>query len=325
MAKLSQVTRAVTLLPAAASLVRRHGRPPAVLYFGESPGDDLLATAVLRQWRTERGSRAWYMTRYPELFAGNPDVGLLLDYSPPLAGALALFGGRRIRLSYHDYDPLEDRSRAPAVHIIDLMCASAGLPPVGEPVPVIHLSEADVAAPQLPTPYAAVQSSVLSAAMPIRNKEWPPDRMQAVVDRLRDRLTIVQLGAATDPPLRGAEDLRGRTTLREAAAILSGAAVFVGMVGFLMHLARAVSTPAVVVFGGREHPAQSGYPGNENLFTAMHCSPCWLWNRCPYDRECLARITADDVVAGVERVLARILQPIRLGHDAGEDPHRSTG
>jgi hypothetical protein len=325
MAHPSQLARALTLIPRAAALVARHGRPPAVLYFGGSPGDDLLATAVLLQWRQARGSRAWYLTRHPALFDGNPDVGLTLDYSPPLAGALSLLGTRRIRLKYHDYDPRDDRSRAPAGHIINLMCASAGLPPLEDPAPVLTLSPLEIAAHDLPAPYVAVQSSVRSAAMPIANKEWPPERMQEVVTRLHGRIAVVQLGSATDPPLEGARDLRGKTTLRQAAAILSMASAFIGMVGFLMHAARAVGTPSVIVFGGREHPTQSGYPGNENLFTAMECSPCWLWNRCPFDRECLARITPAQVVEAVDRVLARIVHYSHFGHDAGEDPHRTSG
>jgi ADP-heptose:LPS heptosyltransferase len=149
----------------------------------------------------------------------------------------------------------------------------------------------------------AVQSSVRSARMPIANKEWFPDRMQAVVRALAADAEIVQLGAAADPPLDGATDLRGRTTAREAAAVIAGSRVFVGMVGFLMHVAAAVGTPSVVVFGGREHPSQSGYPWNRNLFTELSCSPCWLWNHCPYDRECMRRVEAADVVAHARRLL----------------------
>lgn len=303
MRRLRQLTAAAAELPRAAALIGRHGRPDAVLYFGESPGDDLLATAVVRQWRHVRGTRPWYLTSHPDLFTGNLDVALTPGYSPALAGALSLFGVRRVRLKYHDYDATEDRSLAPPGHIINLMCASAGLPPLDDPRPVLTLSPAEVAACAIPTPYVAVQSSVLSAAMPIANKEWPPGRMQDVVARLRGRIEVVHLGSTTDPPLEGVRDLRGKTTLREAAAVLSRASVLIGMVGYLMHAARAVGTPSVVVFGGREHPAQSGYSGNENLFTAMECSPCWLWNRCPYDRECLSRITPEDVIAAVDRVL----------------------
>lgn len=274
------------------------------MYFGESPGDDLLATAVLAQWHRVRGMRPWYLTRHPDLFEGNPDVALTLDYTPALAGALTVLGVPRVRLKYHDYNPADDRSLAPAEHMINLMCASAGLPPTDDPSPRIYLT-ADEKAPYaaLP-PYVAFQSSVMSARMPIGNKEWFVDRMQEVVDRLRGRIGLVQVGVAADPLLRGLTDRRGLSK-RENAAILAGAAVFVGLASFQMHLARAVGTPSVIVYGGREHPTQSGYPANENLFTAIECSPCWLWNRCPYDRECMQRITSADVVAAVEATLRR--------------------
>jgi hypothetical protein len=284
---------AAALLPRAARLLRDHGRPPAVLYFGESPGDDLLATAVLRQWRTVHGTRPWYMTKHRALFDRNPDVALLLDYAPRLAGALTLLGVPRHRLAYHAYDAATDRSRAPEhVHVINLMCAAAGLPPIPDPVPILTLDAQPERANCI-----AVQSSMRSAAMPIANKEWFVDRMQAVVDDLGRGSEIVQLGAATDPPLANVRDLRGRTTIREAAAVLAGSHLFIGMVGFLMHLARAVGTRSVIVYGGREHPSQSGYGVNTNLFTELPCSPCWYWNRCPYDRECMRRITAADVIA----------------------------
>src|SRR5262249_91102 len=87
-ARLRQLARAGPLVPRASELVRRYGRPPAVLYFGEAPGDDLMATAVIAQWRAVRGTRPWYLTRHPGLFEHNPDVGLVLDYEPELAGAL---------------------------------------------------------------------------------------------------------------------------------------------------------------------------------------------------------------------------------------------
>jgi hypothetical protein len=306
MGRLRQAVRLGTLLPRAAGLIRQHGRPPAAIYFGESPGDDLLATAVIRQWRRVHGTRPWYLTRHPSLFTGNQDVGLVLDYSPELAGALRVFGVPRRRLIYHRYDPSADRSVAPeGIHIINLMCHAAGLPPIDDPAPVLWLSPDEIARPTRPR--IVVQSSVMSAAMPIRTKEWSVDRVQAVVDALhRDHrdVEIVQLGTSTDPPLAHVVDYRGRTTIREAAGVLAGAAVFVGLVGFLMHLARAVETPSVIVFGGREHPSQSGYPANRNLFTELPCSPCWFWNHCPYEHECMKRIDVQTVLEQVRQLLA---------------------
>jgi hypothetical protein len=276
-----------------------------VLYFGEAPGDDLLATAVLRHWHEVRGSRAWYLTRHPQIFQGNRDVGLVLDYSPELAGALNVLGVPRRRLTYHPYDPATDRSVAPRdVHIINLMCQAAGLPAIADPVPVLTLAPEEIV--RAGRTRVAVQSSVMGAAMPIRTKEWRLERMQAVVDALRGDAEIVQLGTARDPLLSGVVDYRGRTTLREAAGVLAGAPVFIGMVGFLMHLARAVGTRSVIVFGGREQPSQSGYSVNHNLFTELPCSPCWFWNRCPYGHECMERITAADVIGAARQLLQEV-------------------
>lgn len=301
--RLRQIAGAARGVPAALSLMQRHGRPSAVLYFGESPGDDLLATAVLRRWHQTRGRRAAYLTNHAQLFERNPDVAFTAPYDPALAGAFQLLGVTRKRLVYHAYDPTTDRSLAPrGTHIIDLMCRAAGLPALPDPHPTITLAPDEIVRSRRPR--ILVQSSVLSARMPIANKEWLPDRMQAVADALGHDGEVVQLGAASDLPIEGVTDLRGRTSLREAAGIMAGARLFVGMVGFLMHLAAAVGTRSVIVYGGREHPTESGYPENRNLFTELPCSPCWLWNTCPYEHECMRRITADEVIWEARRVLA---------------------
>jgi ADP-heptose:LPS heptosyltransferase len=298
----TELAGVVAKLPRALSLAGRYGRPAAVMYFGESPGDDLLATAVVRQWRRMRGSRVAYLTRYPELFTGNDDVAFTAPYDPMLAGAFQLLGVPRIRLAYHTYDPNTDRSIAPAgTHLINLMCASADLPPIERPLPILNFSPAE----RHPAQHRRVvlQSSVMSARIPILTKDWFPDRMQAVADALRGDAELVQLGSRSDPFIQGTLDLRGRTTLREAAATLAGARLFIGMVGYLMHAAAATGTPSVVIYGGREHPEQSGYAQNRNLFTTLHCSPCWLWHHCPYDRECMREITAGDVIAAARELL----------------------
>jgi ADP-heptose:LPS heptosyltransferase len=136
-------------------------------------------------------------------------------------------------------------------------------------------------------------------------KEWFPERFQEVVSALRHKYNFVQIGLKSDPPLDGVLDMRGKTSLRQAAAIMSGSWVFVGLVGLLMHLARAVDCRSVIIFGGREAPNQSGYSCNENLFAELACSPCWRWSRCAHDRECMKMITADRVIEGIERQVSR--------------------
>lgn len=320
-----QALGAAALLPQAASLLLRRGRPGAVLYFGVAPGDDVLATAVVRQWRRVRGTKPAYLTNHPGLFENNPDVAWTAPYSPELAGALSMLGIPRRRLKYHDYDAAADRSVGPPGHFIELMCRSAGLPPMEDPIPRVFLTAEELESPGGERPRVALQSSALSAKFSIGNKDWYPERMQEVVDRLRDRAEVVQLGLASDPALKGVTDLRGKTSVRDAAIVLARSSVFVGMATFLMHLARAVDTPSVIVYGGREDPAVSGYDINRNITTAMECSHCWLWNRCPLDRECMKRISAADVAAAVDGAMARIVHREIPGHDAGANPYRPSG
>jgi ADP-heptose:LPS heptosyltransferase len=180
--------------------------------------------------------------------------------------------------------------------------------------PYLSLSGRERAAGRLTSRQIVVHSSGMSGEAAMRNKEWFADRFQGVVDALRDTFNFVQLGAASDPPLDGCIDLRGRTTLRESAAIVSQSVLFLGQVGFPMHLARAVDRPAVIVYGGREMPWQSGYPCNTNLSTPLPCAPCWRWNACdnPIERECMRRIGVDEVVAAVRARAARADEPLEV-------------
>jgi ADP-heptose:LPS heptosyltransferase len=144
----------------------------------------------------------------------------------------------------------------------------------------------------------------------MNNKEWYPERFQEVVDQLLGEVSFVQLGSKSDPPIKGALDLRGKTSFRESAAILAASRVFIGIEGFPMHLARAVDCRSVIIYGGREDPQILGYACNENLVGAMPCAPCWQRNRCDYDRECMRMIDAEQVVAAVQKQLARYGSPI---------------
>ena len=146
----------------------------------------------------------------------------------------------------------------------------------------------------------------------MQNKNWYTERYEEVIDALRNRYEFIQLGSTGDPLLKGTTDWRGRTNIRATAAILSHARLYIGHVGFLMHLARAVECPSVIIYGGREAPRQSGYYCNFNLYTKLPCSPCWLWNRCDFDRECMRRIQASHVIEQIEKALAAPRGPLAV-------------
>lgn len=60
------------------------------------------------------------------------------------------------------------------------------------------------------------------------------------------------MGNAKDPLLDGVLDKRGCPSLREAASILYNSDLFVGGISGLMHLARFVGCPSVIVYSHAE-------------------------------------------------------------------------
>ena len=130
-------------------------------------------------------------------------------------------------------------------------------------------------------------------------------RFQQVCHALSERYTLVQIGSATDPKLDGALDYRGRTSLRESAAILASSKIFIGLEGLLMHLARAVDCPSVSLSMAVDRgPSQIGYICNVNLTGGEPpcVSPCWQRNRCDYNHECMRMIQAERVIDAAQEL-----------------------
>jgi ADP-heptose:LPS heptosyltransferase len=138
------------------------------------------------------------------------------------------------------------------------------------------------------------------------NKDWPDEHWRALVQRLATRATVIDVGAAvSDPTTKPAGsyiDLRGQTTLPELVAAIAAADVSIASDTGTMHIAAAVKTPTVVIYGGYIHPDSTGYPGNINLYSSVNCAPCWLREPCPYGKKCLHQISPDAVEAAVNKL-----------------------
>jgi Glycosyltransferase family 9 (heptosyltransferase) len=296
----------------------QYGLPGNILFFGLSPGDDLLCTIVLRELR-QRGSGALLMmSNFPELFEGNRDAAYVVPAGPNYDDNAQVrrfhrfadvWGCSFTELKYAPFD-LKDNSAVPRQHIVAELCASAGMTGRVAIRPYLILTEREKELASWAAGKIAIQSSGLAARHAMMNKQWYVERFQAVVDGLCDEFDFVQVGSETDPLLDHVIDLRGRTSIRESAALLHNSRLFVGTVGFLMHLARAAECPAVIVYGGREAPWQSGYVCNTNLYTALPCAPCWRWNTCDIDRQCMKEITVDRVTAAVREMAGRPRGPL---------------
>jgi hypothetical protein len=268
------------------------GLPNIALYFNGGLGDHIICSAVARELRRRGTKTVWQLTSFAEVFAGNSDVvAVPADFR--LRRMCALLGIRCVDLEYQS---------PPTTHLIAEMCAKVGIRGKVDLRPRVMLTDAERSAGKVvPRAQIAIQTSSLAARYPMRNKQWPHERFQVVVDGLKTEFDFVQVGAASDHGLRDVIDLRGKTTIRQSAAILSQSRVFVGLVSGLMHLARAVDCRSVIVYGGRENPSQSGYSANENLYWNGPCAPCWLRDDCDFDRRCMNEILPEHVIAASRR------------------------
>ncbi len=310
----SRLLGRLAVAPRMARRLLAWGAPGRSVAFGpKSLGDDLLCTAVLREAR-KRGRPMVMFSNRPELFAGNPDPVAVRPIDDHFITLLRRLGRAPTFPYYVANDPASaHRDIVPPRHIIAEMCRLCGLEGEIALRPYLSLDAAELdAAPRLER-QVAIHSSGLAAAIPYRTKEWGADRFAALARLLSRDYSLVQLGSPSDPLLPGvALDLRGRTTLRGAAAAQANSLLFVGLEGFLTHLARAVDCPAVVVHGGRAAPKAFGYAANLDLHAAPPCSPCGLRDGCPHELACMTQITPERVAAAVHELAARPRAPLAV-------------
>jgi ADP-heptose:LPS heptosyltransferase len=289
--------------PWAAQTVALNGWPQKFIFYGAGVGDDLLCTTVAHELRSRKAGTIWIAAKYVELFYGNPDVSVVPMSDWRVSTLAGLLGADVRALWYTTYEPQNDRDPEPPQHFAAMMCARAGVTGSVLIRPYLFLRQTEREEGKIVDRQVAIQSITRAPELPMQNKEWLPERFQQVINALSDQFNFVQLGSRTDPKLDNVVDLRGKTTLRQAAAIMSNSELFVGLASGLMHLARSIDCPAVIVYGGRERPEISGYMCNKNIRTSPPCSPCWQRNRCDHHRKCMTAIEADVVVAGIKQIL----------------------
>jgi lipopolysaccharide heptosyltransferase II len=105
-------------------------------------------------------------------------------------------------------------------------------------------------------------------------------------------------------------DLTGKTDLKDVAAILKASRLLLTADSGIMHIAYAVGTPTVALFGsGIEKKWAPQGKGNVIINKHLPCSPCTRYGytpRCDENMECIASIGVDEVVETVESVLDKL-------------------
>jgi 3-deoxy-D-manno-octulosonic-acid transferase/heptosyltransferase-1 len=142
-------------------------------------------------------------------------------------------------------------------------------------------------------------------------KLWEEEKFAALCDRIRRELgaSVVLTGGEKGPLERirsrmhtEARNLGGETTLRELACLYREAALVISTDSGPMHLAAAVGTPVVALFGPTDPRRTGPYgPGHRIIRSGLSCAPC-LKRRCD-SRCCMQGIGVDEVFAAVREIL----------------------
>ena len=157
--------------------------------------------------------------------------------------------------------------------------------------------------------------ALVHPAAAFATKQWATENFARVVEFLAERSfapvalvapheneLLVNLLAQTSVPILSFDDL----TLPEVTALAARSQLFVGNDSGIAHIASAVGTPSVVVFGSSNiaHWRPWNRAAAEVVFEEMPCQPCHGYFCEKFAQpECILRVPVPRVVAAIERVL----------------------
>ncbi len=151
-------------------------------------------------------------------------------------------------------------------------------------------------------------------------KTWPTRFMAVLLDYLFARGLTPVVTASSDPTevqwLRELQaltkcpilDLSGRLSLPQLAALSERAALFVGVDSAPLHIAAAVGTPVIGIFGPSSETLWGPWCEKKLVLSRndLDCRlPCQLKSACPHIA-CLREMTADMVLPKVDQFLASL-------------------
>jgi lipopolysaccharide heptosyltransferase I len=203
------------------------------------------------------------------------------------------------RLFYDSVAGTRDKNRHAVIENLDII-VHLGLR-LDTPVFPVTLPESRL---QVPSPHIAI-----CPTSRWETKNWPAERFAAVARHLQTQCgaTITLLGAPADQSAcqaiadslpKACNNLAGKTSIVEMGSILKAADLLISNDSGPVHMAAAVGTRTLVIFGptnpGRTGPFGTGHRVLQSLNT---CQPC-MSRRCKHpDSSCIRNISADEVIA----------------------------
>lgn len=214
---------------------------------------------------------------------------------------------------------------------LGLDAGESALPPT--PVPRLRIDAQAQASTleRLGLPRASDVVALLPGAEYGSAKQWPANYFAELAARLaRVGVDVWILGSAKERPLgesiraaaahSGVRNLCGETTLAEVVDLLGATRVAVSNDSGLMHVAAAVGTYVVALYGSSSPLMTPPLTDRKHVFHLdLDCSPCFQ-RECPLGHlRCLRDISVDEVCSVAGTVLGEPL--FAPNREAGHEPH----
>ena len=259
---------------------------------------------------------------YKELQNGNFDVGILLTRS--LSSAWWFYrGGLKRRIGFKDHfrsplltDALDIPENEEVEH--QVITYKRLLEPIGIPQsntkPKLYLRQDELDACRKSLAELHIEPHHLliginPGAAFGSAKCWPKERFKELTAKLllHPDVRVIYFGDNTTKPLVDeitkpfgdkVANVAGKTTLRSFTTILSLCNCLITNDSGPMHVAAALATPLVAIFGSTNEVKTGPYGGGTIVHKHTLCSPCYL-RSCPIDFRCMTSITVEDVFTAI--------------------------
>lgn len=253
---------------------------------------------------------------------GKYDLGVLLTHS--ISSAWWFWQGKvKVRLGYDCNGrhlllncpvPLPPNiERQHLVNTYKMLLEPLGIPLSNSP-PRLFLAEKEVQeARVLLQQHGVTKDSIIIGINPGATygsaKCWLPERFRAVTEKLLVNPDVYVVFFGDQPSMRLVKqicsglgprviNLAGLTSLREVAALISLCNVLLTNDSGPMHIADALGTKIVALFGSTNEIVTGPYRNGVVIHKHVKCSPCYQ-RTCPIDFRCMKQIEVDEVYRAI--------------------------
>jgi len=149
-------------------------------------------------------------------------------------------------------------------------------------------------------------------------KRWPKERFAQLADQLINNFNASVIICGGSEEISLAHDINelmnsnpiiatDKTSLSEAAALIEKCSLFISNDSGLLHVACAVNTPAIGIYGPTNYKRTGPYSNSALVIRKeLDCSPCYNWGKISCPRlDCFELITVGEILEAVENLLKK--------------------